>query len=748
MKKEDLDYTEFKNKYKKKLASELGDKIEEIKPIRTSDYENFKQTFMPRNLSAYEKVCNFAEKIMPISPDKSSIPKIEESIRISHLNITPTGTMSFAALTSLLIVFASFIIGYIIPYVLTGGKTAGTYFFIFFGVVLALILFIPLTKLPFIIANIWRMKASNQMVLSVFYIVTYMRHTPNLELAVNFAAEHLSPPLSLDFKKVLWDVETGKFDNINQSLDFYLDTWREWNPEFIESMHLIQSTLYESSESRRMDALDKSLSVILDETFEKMLHYTHDLQGPITTLHMLGIILPILGLVILPLLTAFVPEAKWYHLFALYNILIPVLVYYLGREILSTRPTGYGGVDMSNKSIATQDQKIEIKIENESFSITPFLAAVFIAGVLLLIGFLPLILHGINPNFDYVLEQHSDGNSMVTSITLQENLLPDAKVYSKFLDYRPVKAADGTLTGETIGPYGLGASLLSLCIPLALGLGFGLFYKWRTKNLEKVREETEKLEQEFASALFQLGNRLADGVPAEIAFSNVAKTMHGTRSGKFFEKISINIMKLGMGVEDAIFDKKVGAINDFPSSIIESSMKVFLESSKKGPIVASQAVISVAEYIKSMHRVDERLNDLMADTLSSMKSQVGFLTPIISGIVVGITSMIGQILGVLADKMAAMGDTATVGMPTNIMSMFGSGGVPTFYFQAIVGIYVVEITFILSILINGIQNGTDEIGQMTILGKNLVTSTLIYVAVAGLFTIGFSFIAGSIVSTL
>jgi len=62
-----------------------------------------------------------------------------------------------------------------------------------------------------------------------------------------------------------------------------------------------------------------------------------------------------------------------------------------------------------------------------------------------------------------------------------------------------------------------------------------------------------------------------------------------------------------MGVEDAIFDSKVGAINQFPSSIIESSMKVFIESSKKGPLIASQALITVAEYIKSMHRVDERL---------------------------------------------------------------------------------------------------------------------------------------------
>ena len=262
MRKEDLDYADFKRKYKKKLSNEFGTELQEIQPVKTSDYETFKRNFLPKNFSAYEKACNFSEKIIPIKPDKKSIPQIEEAIRISHLNITPTGTMSFAAMISFLIVVCSVILGYIIPYFLTGAKSADNFFFVFFGLIMALILFIPLTKLPFIISNIWRMKASNQMVLSVFYVVTYMRHTPNLELAINFAAEHLSPPLSLDLKKVLWDVETGKFDNISQSLDYYLDTWREWNPEFIESMHLIQGTLYESSDSRRLDALDKSLAVL------------------------------------------------------------------------------------------------------------------------------------------------------------------------------------------------------------------------------------------------------------------------------------------------------------------------------------------------------------------------------------------------------------------------------------------------------------------------------------------------------
>ena len=160
--------------------------------------------------------------------------------------------------------------------------------------------------------------------------------------------------------------------------------------------------------------------------------------------------------------------------------------------------------------------------------------------------------------------------------------------------------------------------------------------------------------------------------------------------------------------------------------------------------------MTVAEYIKSMHRVDERLKDLMADIVSSMKSQITFLTPVISGIVVGITSMITQILGSLSSKIGEF-DAGTAGGlsdASSLFSIFSSGGVPTFFFQAIVGLYVVQITFILTILVNGIENGSDKLSEREVLGKNLVRSTLLYVFLAGAFTLIFSLIAGSLLQNI
>ncbi|MBW2982771.1 hypothetical protein KY327_00540 [Candidatus Woesearchaeota archaeon] len=744
----DEELERFKKRYAQRLERELGDSADNPSALSSQDYDDFRKEFLSNRMSWYEKACNFSEKILKVQPDKKNVPKIREAIETCHLNVTPTGVMSFAMFVPAVIVLLSIIFGFMVPYALSGGEYSSL-FFVMFGLIAALAVLVPLQKLVFFLANNTRMKASNQMVLCVFYIVTYMRHTSNLELAIDFAAEHLSPPLSLDLKKVIWNIETEKYNSIKESLDSYLSRWREWNMEFIEAMHLIESSLYESSEARRVDALDKSLKVMLDETYEKMMHYAHNLKSPLTTLHMMGIILPILGLVILPLVVSFMGNVRWYHLFVLYNIVLPVSVYYLGKRILSTRPTGYGQADITEQNPSFKKYKsIIIKVGGDEIRLNPLIVSVLVFGVLFLVGVSPLLIWATGGQCADVV--YSDQGGLQSRCDVDN---PNSIKFS-LLDYRKQQVKDdsgGTMaTDKRIGPFGLGASILSLAVTLAFGLAPGLWYKLRSKNVIKIRNRARKLEKEFAAALFQLGNRLGDGFPAEIAFQKVAQVMEGTVSGKFFELVSINIQKGGMGVEKAIFDKQHGALVHYPSNLIESSMKVLVESSKKGPLVASQALINVAEYIKQMHRVDERLRDLMADVISSMVSQIKFLTPAISGIVIGITSMITQILGTLTSRLEDIttgGTGGNLGAGAGLIDSFTSG-VPTFYFQIIVGLYVVQLVYILTILVNGIQNGSDKLNERYMLGKNMIGSTITYVAIAFVVMLLFSMIAGSIVESV
>ena len=707
-------------KYSDKLNKELG--TEEVKPISSREYMQFKEAYLPKPMTWYEKGCNFSEKLIKIKPNKKKEQELQENIDIAHLNISPGGSIAFSFIFPVFIIFFGIFFSILIP-ILLGAEI--TLFFILFFILAGAVVIFPLQKMPEFLANSWRLKASNQMVLCIFYIVTYMRHTSNLELAINFAAEHLTPPLSLDFKKILWNVETSKYESIKEALDHYLETWRKWNMEFIESIHLIEGSLYEASEERRLNSLDKALSTMLDETYEKMLHYAHNLKSPITVLHMLGIIMPILGLVILPLMVNFVEGVRWYHIGMLYNIILPIMIFYMGKIILSKRPTGYGKGDISEENPELKKYRnIIINFSGKEIKIKPIYVAIFIGLVLFLIGTSPIIIHKMAPNF------------------------PDPTI-GKFslIGYRCPKDNLGCAVDKQIGPYGLGAAILSLFVTLAFGIGVGYYYKLKSQNVIKLRERAKKLEEEIASSIFQLGNRIGDGIPVEIAFGKVSDIMEGTYSGNFFRQVSENIRKMGMGVEQAIFDPKYGALIQYPSNVIESTMKVLVESAKKGPAVASQALINVSKYIKEIHKVDERLKDLMADIISSMKSQISFLTPLIAGIVIGITSMITTVLSSLstqAQAIAAEGAGANMGQ---FIQMFGDG-IPTFHFQIIVGLYVVQIVFLLTILVNNIENGEDKLNERYLIGINLTKSTFLYVIVSLIIMIIFNMVAGMVISSI
>jgi len=347
-------------------------------------------------------------------------------------------------------------------------------------------------------------------------------------------------------------------------------------------------------------------------------------------------------------------------------------------------------------------KNIIIPIGKREISVNPAIISVGIFLLFTFIAVVPLILHGIG------FQDIGLGSAAPTGCGKDHCLL----------DYH------GTEPNQT-GPFGIGAAILSVSFTLGVGISIGTYYKLRSQRVHQIRDKNKQLEKEFASALFQLGSRLGDGLPAEMAFGRVASAMEGTVSGSFMSLVHKNITSLGMSVEDAIFSPRNGAIHTFPSNIIQSSMRVLVQSVKKGPHVAAQALMNVSHYIKEIHRVNERLKDLLADTVSSMESQIKFLAPSIAGIVVGITSMVTAILGRLTgliESAAGGGSASGIG---DLAGILGEG-MPTYHFQFIVGLYVVQIIVILTILVNAINNGEDDLQKEFLLGKNVTKATILY----------------------
>lgn len=700
------DINEILKKYGAKIESQIAT---ERNVVYSKEYQEFKEETMP-HLTRFERLCKNASSSIRVKLKKSDADKINKHLSIAHLDITADDVSSLAILVLILSLFASALIVVGI-YLLTETPSILA---IFLLLIASLFLFYYITNTPARISQSWRLKASSQMVPCILYIVVYMRHTSNLERAIKFASEHLQAPLALDFKKIFWDVEIGKYSTTKDSLDAYLETWRDYSIEFIEAFHLIESSLYEPSETRRIQTLEKALNVILDGVYEKMLHYTHDVKTPLTNLYMLGIVLPTLMLALLPLASTLLQGAfKWYHVMILFNIIVPFFVFYLTNDVLSKRPGGYGETELLE-----QNPNYYLFASNK-----PYIIAFLIALPLIFLGILPLL-------FQFT--------PLPELLGLEKDFGLPFFGDMKLFDFKQT-------TSGIAGPFGLGAVLLSLFLPLGIALFFSVAYKLKTTELIKTRQETKKLEEEFASSLFQLGNRLGDGLPAEIAFGRVAESVRGTPTEDFFKTVNSNINQLGMSLENAIFNKRRGAIVYYPSELIKTSMQIMLEAVKKGLQVAARALMSISEYVKNIHKINERLKDLLADIVSDMRSNMTFLAPVLAGVVVGLAAMITTILSkleVLMTMQQAGAEIEGMGTISTLTQMFNvSAMISPYYLQIIVGLYIIEIVFILTKTLVVVESGVDNLNEKAQIANNLQMGFTLYFIVSLISIITLSLLA-------
>tara|TARA_Y100000310_G_scaffold286519_1_gene310781 strand:- start:8589 stop:10751 length:2163 start_codon:yes stop_codon:yes gene_type:complete len=708
------------------ILKKYGAKIEgEVKGYNSpqkkfsSGYSKFKKSMSPE-FTLYEKWCKTFGNMFKIKVGEKDRARISRDIEIAHLNITPSEVVVFATMMLFITLFGGILFITSIWFL----TETFSLMFLFMILILSVFLFFYLSKTPERLAMKWRLKASSQMVPAILYIVIYMKHTSNFEKAVSFAAEHLQPPLSLDFKKVFWDVEIGRFSTIKDSMDNYLAGWRDYSVEFIEALHLIESSLYEPDENRRILVLEKSLQVILDGVYDKMLKYTHDVKAPLTNIYMLGIVLPTLALAILPLASTMLGGAiKWYHIFLMFNVLIPFMVLYMTGNVMMQRPGGYGESSLLEKNPLYPKYK----------SNKAYVKGALFALPLFLIGLIPFLLRYTNINTwfnlarDYTWEEIGMG------------FFGDMGIFGIFEN----------TSGNLVGPFGLLSLILSLFIPISIAIMFIVVFKEKTREIILSRDQYKGVEREFTSSLFQLGNRIGDGIPAEIAFSKVSESTKGTATEGFFKIVNENIQQLGMSLERALFDPKRGAVVFYPSELIATSMRILIESVKKGLKVAARSLMSISDYVKNIKKINDRLNDLLADIISDMKSNMTFLAPLLSGIIIGLAGMITTILGSLSAAFES-------GAGTGTEEVLGGGGlgtltgifdvavmIPTYWLQIVIGIYLIQIVFILTSTLVTIKSGRDVLQTTSETGKNLKKTILLYFIVAFCSIVGLSII-GSI----
>jgi hypothetical protein len=403
---------------------------------------------------------------------------------------------------------------------------------------------------------------------------------------------------------------------------------------------------------------------------------------------------------------------RWYHVLILFNLIIPFFVFYLTDKIMMSRPGGYGETEFLERNPLYQNYKSKKHYAN----------AFLICLPLLIIGFLPLI-------FQYTSLPEMIGIQKDYSFSeLGVNFFGSEKLF----DFKETSLGFA-------GPFGIVALLLSMFIPISIALFFSMAFNNKTRALIVERKKTKQLEKEFNNSLFQLGNRIGNGMPPELAFGKVAESSKGLATEDFFNRVNYNIMQMGTDVEGAIFDKRRGAIIFYPSELIATSMRILIESAKKGLRIAALSLMSISEYVKNIKKITMRLKDMLAEIISDIKSNMTFMAPLLSGIVVGLALMIASILNKLD-----LAELAGAGIETgfgNLANLVGPDGlfqvtklISPYHLQIIIGIYLIQIVFILTRTLVTIDSGEDKLERINKTGKNLTKAIALYFITAFLTT--------------
>ena len=622
--------------------------------------------------SWYERLCNFCGNILKIEISKEKAEKLQSKLNFCNLNIEPSSIYSTFILILLSTIFMILFI--LIEYYLFL-PTIALKTLLFFLIMLFILGFgfsYYILIYPDYLVKKIRVEASSEIVLAILYMAIGLKQTPNLENAVIFSAINLPGILGKDLRKLIWDIHVGRYTDIEDALEDFAKKWKEENKEFSQAIDLLRASLLKPP--GKEDPVDKAVKLILDSNMQRMKSYTRELKNPITVIHALGIVLPVITLILFPIVTVVMPNIiKPYVLVAMYDVLLPMIVFWSMRTTLQKRPYGFYVTDISKHPGASKPGQFVFTLKGRKVHLPLLPLSIFLT---LLVSF---------PGVTTLMNATEE-----TSMTI--------RLFSS----------------------------LSIFWGIVIGVVFYTFFS--TNRNMKIKHEVEEIEKEFGEAMFILGTVLGSGQPLETCLEKVNERVKDQKISGLFSRLLYTIRQMGVTLRDAVFNEEFGVIRYYPSRLIANTLRIMVESTKKDLSVAAQTLISVSQYLKSVKDVDEYLKELLAETTSSMKLLSSILVPLSAGVVVGMSSLLIMILSFVAKlllKLPMLEGTEVPFIPgiriTDIM--------PIEVFLLVVGVYMIEVLVSLSIFTVQLEKGNDWVEMQHCIGTNLLRGGVIFTIV-------------------
>ncbi len=541
------------------------------------------------------------------------------------------------------------------------------------------------------------------------YFIMSMKLVPNLEHGIKFASDHGKGFFASKLSRLLWNVQIGVVRTVSEGLDSIAYQIGYYSGEFKHALMRIRSSLLEGDDAKRYVILDSALHEAKQGIKERLLASADSLYMPSIQLFYVGVFLPLLVFVILPIGAAFSKNpvlSSPYFIFGAYDVALPLLTWVFARYVISLRPAVYDVPDIPDNFIKDYSS---IKRRAAVFAVGAFLATVAV-------GYLLHTFMDVTPE--------KVAQELQMPVSQVEDILSHPDAY-------PYKYQFITQTYD-LTPYVL---IYSIFFAFALAV----FVYLRTVFAPKSRKQAEiiKMEDEFKDAVYVLASRMGEGKPLENALLAVQENLPETKIAGVFEKIAYNVRVLGLTIRDAVFSPAFGVMRTIPSQRLRDAFDVLVSSVTLGTELAAKALVVLSEQLRDEEDVVKSIKNRLSEIAGMMLMMGMFIAPAVLGITIALekvimNSLAGMDLSNLQNSQVndAM---AQFNLNTKFISSIGNAKVlsmPAWVFLVSVGIYVIEVAALLTYFSVYLLNGRDRIGMFMKLGLAVLVASAIYTVVS------------------
>jgi hypothetical protein len=535
-----------------------------------------------------------------------------------------------------------------------------TYFFSFTGIIVAAAAY-------FYPVNIFytqrMMSYREEMLNAILRIGTFVSMNTSMEYAVINTKDHLWGTLRTQFEDITRQMRLRVKNTMGEIFEQYTPIWNEANPDFVKALRLIETAAMADEHDRRK---------ILDEVQETLImsyhtagkRFAEELADNAKSLVALGVLFPIISLMLLPLVSVFMPKIIETPMIAfVYDVLFPGLLLIMALNFSAKR--------IQVDTIRLSDSPL---YKNPSVWIYALGALIVIACAI------PTIMH-------------------LTFIDM-DNPMTVSREYA---------------FGSIFTCWLLGAGIAGALILLSS------LYVAKYEGLWNEVYETERdlphLLQTFSTYLTL--NRSVESIIPEIIDDYKTHGFSKHPAVKFFSKMMHDLRVSKKSIAE--LTEKV-LPNICPSKKVSGTLSQIISFTDVSTENAAKAAKMVRKQTIAIYRLDDYIRTMLSDTISLINITTAVLAPMLCAAAILMSMAIVKSLIYIGQVLASL----TLGTVTQLSLVKVELIIPPTVVEVIVSIYLLEMIVVLSVFSSNIKIGNDSFQIIKDIGSNVLVGFLLF----------------------